>query len=99
MTVYVDDARLPYRSYRMSHMQADTLDELHAMADAIGLRREWFQPGSRPEAAHYDVSDAKRRQAFALGAIPETVLEGAERRRGLPPVPDHSSTRVPAPQP
>ena len=81
MTVYVDNARIPFRGMRMSHMQADTLDELHAMADAIGLRRSWFQPGSRPEAAHYDVSDSKRAEALALGAVAETIEQGSQRRR------------------
>jgi hypothetical protein len=81
MTVYVDDARIPWRGWRMSHLQADTVDELHAFAQSIGLRRDWFQPGSRPEAAHYDVTDSKRAEAIAAGAISETVAEGSARRR------------------
>lgn len=82
MTVYVDDARLPWRGMRMSHLQADTLEELHAFADSIGLRRSWFQAGSRPEAAHYDVSESKRAEALRLGAVAETTEQGAVRRRG-----------------
>lgn len=52
---------------RMSHMIADTVEELHAMAATIGLRREWFQPRSSP---HYDISEMKRRLAIRCGAVP-----------------------------
>ena len=66
MTVYVDRARHGYRRMVMSHMMADTVDELHAMADSIGLKREWFQPQSSP---HYDLCQAKRALAINAGAV------------------------------
>lgn len=66
MTVYVDSAQHQLGRMRMSHMLADSLDELHAMADKIGVRRKWFQPRSTP---HYDVCQAKRAQAIELGAV------------------------------
>ncbi len=72
MPVYVDDARLPFGRMLMSHMLATTETELHCMAGAIGLRRQWFQQHSRP---HYDVSQAKREAAIHLGAIPVTQRE------------------------
>lgn len=50
----------------MCHMVADTPIELHAMAQAIGMRREWFQPKSTP---HYDVCLTRRAKAIDLGAI------------------------------
>lgn len=77
MAVYVDDYRAPYRNMYLSHMTADTVGELHAMADKIGLERKWFQRGSHP---HYDVSESKRLLAIGFGAKEETVREGALRR-------------------
>jgi hypothetical protein len=72
MTVYVDAVFIPYGRMKMCHMIADTEDELHAMADKIGLKREWFQGGSKP---HYDVSKGKRIEAIRHGAIEVTVRE------------------------
>lgn len=73
MTVYVDQARIAARVGRIpgrwSHMVADTDDELHAFAARLGLRRAWAQHPGIPHS-HYDVTDAKRRQAIALGAVP-----------------------------
>lgn len=65
MAVYVDHGRIRYRGMRMCHMLADSLDELHAMADRLGLKREWFQPRSTP---HYDICQSKRALALQLGA-------------------------------
>lgn len=66
MTVYVDDAQLPFRGMIMSHMAADTVEELHEMADKIGLQRKWFQNKRIP---HYDVSVGKKAEAIKNGAI------------------------------
>lgn len=68
MTVYVDDMHLypmgQFRRMKMSHMIADTIDELHAMADRLGLKRKWFQ------GDHYDVSKSVREAAIRAGAVP-----------------------------
>jgi len=72
MPVYVDDAFIPYGRMKMCHMIADTEEELHTMADIVGLRRQWFQSGSKP---HYDVCKSKRSEAIRQGAIPVTSKE------------------------
>lgn len=68
MPVYVDNSATPYRGMKMSHLLADTPEELHAMATRLGLRCEWFQDrdGGTP---HYDLCQSKRKLAIALGAI------------------------------
>lgn len=71
MSVYVDASIWPLRAYggrrmMMCHMIADTLEELHKMADRIGMQRKWFQDKSVP---HYDICKSKRAQAVKLGAI------------------------------
>ena len=68
MAVYVDDMRAPFGRMVMCHMVADTLDELHAMADRIGVARRWYQgpPGGR--WPHYDIALSKRSLAVQAGA-------------------------------
>jgi uncharacterized protein DUF4031 len=62
---------------KMSHMVADSLDELHAMADKIGVARKWFQNSATMNVSHdhYDISLSKRRLAVANGAIEIDVRE------------------------
>lgn len=50
----------------MCHLFADSLCELHAMAEKLGLKREWFQHDS---AAHYDICKSKRTKAIGFGAV------------------------------
>jgi hypothetical protein len=78
MTVYVDDMKADYEpshrhgfKYVMSHMFADTEDELHAMADKIGVLRKWYQ------GDHYDITQSKRALAVQAGAKEITVREMA----------------------
>lgn len=92
MAVYVDRARNPFGRMVMCHMIADTLDELHVMAAAIGMRREWFQPRSFP---HYDVSRTRRATAVMLGAVEvdrrELVTIIRRLRPSLPPPDDYGA--------
>jgi hypothetical protein len=68
MSVYVDSEKNHYRHMVMCHMVADTLDELHAMAQHLGLKRSWFQT-SRSGMPHYDICQSKREQAIRFGAV------------------------------
>lgn len=83
MTVYVDDAFVEGDWGRWAgggHMQADTVEELHAFATRLTLKRAWFQckPG-RPEHDHYDLTRSKRTQAILLGAADESWRDAAKR--------------------
>jgi len=69
MPVYVDNSRNPFRGHLMCHMLADTPDELHRMAEAIGMKRQWFQGFYKASCPHYDLTQSHRAQAVALGAI------------------------------
>lgn len=85
MSVYVDDAFEGEHWGRWQgggHMQADTLEELHALAEQLGLKRSWLQtrPG-RPWRDHYDLTGDKRERAISLGAIPITARDAARRNR------------------
>ena len=80
MTVYVDPLMnhgwvLHGRSTPNCHMFTDgPLEELHALAETIGLRREWFQDKRVP---HYDLTPENRAAAIAAGAV------AVDRRRAV----------------
>ncbi len=63
MPVYVDSMRAKFGRMVMCHMIATSFDELHSMADKIGIRRKWFQ------GDHYDIALSKRALAIRYGAI------------------------------
>jgi hypothetical protein len=69
MTVYVDDVRHSFGRMIMCHLWADTLDELFAMVDRIGVRRQWLQQPPKASWAHFDVSLAMKAKALANGAV------------------------------
>jgi tetratricopeptide (TPR) repeat protein len=83
MPFYVDDMRarkdVPNGNRtvraRWSHLMADTHDELMAAARELGLKPEWIQDaGTRRE--HFDLVDAKRKQALEMGAVGITYPRG-----------------------
>ena len=83
MTVYIDELRQWPTSIRCfkagsCHMFADSIDELHAFAKQIGLKRGWFQDERHP---HYDLTPARRERALALGATETTTREFLSRSR------------------
>lgn len=86
MTVYVDDmyrfAMGRFGRMKMSHMIADSVAELHAMADKIGVARRWHQ------GDHYDIAMSKRELAIQNGARSITLRQLAcmsmLAKQGLP---------------
>lgn len=79
--VYIDDmyksAIGQYGRMKMSHMIADTTQELLDMADKIGLNKKWIQyPGTWKE--HFDVGLSLRKKAVENGAKEITMREGNE---------------------
>jgi hypothetical protein len=71
MSVYVDDMNASYRRMKMCHMIATDDDELHAMADRIGVARRWHQ-APPAHSSHYDICQTKKALAIKAGAIPIT---------------------------
>ena len=61
------------------HLTTDgTLDELHAFAERIGLRRAWFQ--EHTSAPHYDLTPSKQARALLAGAVFVPAREQAKAR-------------------
>jgi hypothetical protein len=94
MAILVDELReypdvaLPFTSW--CHMATDgELDELHAFAARLGLRRAWFQHD------HYDLPPHGRAAAVALGAEEVSTSELLGRMAG--PRGDRARRRALAP--
>lgn len=49
------------------HLLTNDLAELHRFAQALGLKRQWFQDETFP---HYDLTSSKRTAALRNGAVP-----------------------------
>lgn len=75
MAVYVDDMRARYGRLIMCHMLADSDEELHEMADRIGVARKWHQAPPKVSGSHYDIALSKRALAVQAGAIEITMRE------------------------
>lgn len=71
MAVYVDTAIHILRDRRMCHMFSPDLDQLHDMANLIGIQRRWFQDPltMRVSWPHYDIDQPRRALAVGFGAI------------------------------
>jgi len=64
--VYVGTREYRYGRMIMSHMAADTLDELHDMAKNIGVNGTHFQ--DKKGKPHYDICKQNKMKAIQLGA-------------------------------
>lgn len=83
MSVYVDDMyKYPIGQFgrmKMSHLVADTTEELLAMADRIGVARRWIQHAGT-DREHFDIALSKRTLAVAAGAIEVGMRELCTRK-------------------
>jgi len=84
--VYVDQLTRCIKTRRWHHDASCHLfvfpgneEALHALASAIGLKREWFQSGST--MPHYDLTENKRRAALDAGAVEAQRLTVVEAIR------------------
>ena len=81
MTLYVDDARNRYGRMLLSHMMADTSEELERARQALAIPPAAIHHPASPDE-HMDLSQAKRREAIArLGARPVSSRCLVARRR------------------
>ena len=78
MAVYVDDMFKfkigSYRGMKMSHMVADSREELLEMADKIGLNKKWIQ-NQDTWREHFDIGLTLRKKAVENGAIEVSMKE------------------------
>jgi len=72
MTVYVDDMYLAsfgrFGRMKMSHLFADSTEELYHMVDLIGVQRKWIQYENTYKE-HFDIAIVKRKLAVRFGAV------------------------------
>ena len=73
--VYVGNLEFGYGRMLMSHMVADTEEELHLMADKIGVVRKWYQNKKEDGIPHYDICKSKKQLAISFGATQITDRE------------------------
>ncbi|MCK9542896.1 MAG: DUF4031 domain-containing protein [Novosphingobium sp.] len=66
--VYVDDMNCLYGRMIMCHLFADTIEELHKIADKIQVNRKWFQTKNK-KFPHYDICLSKKKLAIQEGAV------------------------------
>lgn len=77
MTVLLDEARWWYQGRRWCHLVSDeSLDELHAFAQDLGIPRRGFQ------GDHYDLPEDWRAVAIARGAQAVPSRELLRRLKG-----------------
>lgn len=74
MPVYVGSERIKQRDYILSVLVADTVEELHEMAEKIGAASVWFQH-SGLGIPHYKLAQQLCKYAISLGA---TRIDEAE---------------------
>ena len=77
MTVYVDDMKVAFGRTVMCHMLADTDEELHSMAERIGVQRKWWQSPAKISDSHNDIALGKCTLAVKAGAVEISWLQAS----------------------
>jgi hypothetical protein len=85
VSVYVDGAQNAFGRMKMCHMIADSVAELFAMADAIGVARRWYQQVPAVSFPHFDICQSKRALAVKAGAIEVDRYQLVAKMRELRP--------------
>jgi signal recognition particle subunit SEC65 len=80
MGVYIDNSKHLLGRMVMSHMIADTLEELLAMVDCLGISRGHIQDAGTPRE-HFDVCQSKKALALQSGAEAITSHELVRKLR------------------
>jgi len=81
VTVYLDDAQIPWQGKRWCHLYADSLPELEEFARRVDLKPEWLQhPDGKGGLPHYDVTGSKLTACVQIGAQRVTSSDGTYRR-------------------
>jgi len=81
MAVYVDKlVDYSWRHGPSCHLIADSVEELMTFAIAMGMRPEWFQPGSSP---HFDLTGEGRSIAVRYVALEMNNREFVAKIREL----------------
>lgn len=85
MAVYVDNAGIVFKGKPRHHLTADSLEELHAFCERVGIKRCWFHNTKRHP--HYDVTDAQREAAIEAGAVAVSARDLMLKAKALAPAP------------
>jgi hypothetical protein len=76
VTVLIDEPRWHFKGRTWCHLVSDeSLDELHAFADSLGIPRRGFH------GDHYDVPDDYYQHVVESGAVPTSSRELVRRLR------------------
>lgn len=94
MGCYVDTPRWMRKDVPSGHLVADSVDELHAMAEVIGIERHWFQ--GHAIIIHYTLLASFRDAAIAAGA---TALDQKDWGRKIQQIYASRLPRTQGPEP
>lgn len=69
------------------HLVADSVEELHAFAAAVGIKRCWFENRRGKHHPHYDIPVSMREVVLRAGVVKVSAREIVEILRAQPECP------------